>query len=67
MRHLNVSFAGLAIAAKALRLPDRGDVRAGLLADLIAADGDPTTSIAALPNIRFVMKAGVIYRSESAK
>jgi imidazolonepropionase-like amidohydrolase len=48
--------------ADVFRLADRGRVRAGLLADLVALAGDPTTSVAPLRQVRLVMKGGVLYK-----
>lgn len=55
------------IAARTLKLPDRGAIRPGLLADLVAVDGDPSSNITALRKVQFVMKGGVVYRGPAGK
>jgi imidazolonepropionase-like amidohydrolase len=50
-------------AARVLHMDDRiGRVDRGLLADLIAVDGDPTADVSALRRVRLVMKNGTVYK-----
>jgi imidazolonepropionase-like amidohydrolase len=63
MRPLDAVKAATSVNARLFHLDDRlGAVRKGLLADLIAVEGDPTQDISALRRIRLVMKGGSIHQ-----
>ena len=51
------------IDARVLHMDDKiGSVKSGLIADLIAVQGDPTKDISAIRRVKFVMKGGTIYK-----
>lgn len=50
-------------AADLLGVDDRGVIEAGKRADLIAVGGNPLDDIAVMEDVRFVMKAGVVYKN----
>jgi imidazolonepropionase-like amidohydrolase len=53
-------------AAELLGMSDQlGSIEAGKFADLIAVSGDPLADITELERVRFVMKNGVVYKSEN--
>ena len=52
--------AATSVAGRLLHM-EIGQVKPGMLADLIAVDGDPTKEISALRSVKFVMKGGVTY------
>jgi imidazolonepropionase-like amidohydrolase len=63
MSPLDAVRAATSATARALGIEGRvGLVRPGLLADLIAVEGDPTESISALRQVRFVMQGGRVHR-----
>ena len=61
MPPLNALKAATSVAGRVLHM-EIGEVKPGMLADLIAVDGDPTRDVGALRRVRFVMKGGTVYR-----
>ena len=56
------------VAARLLDQEDSlGAVAPGRYADLVAVAGDPLSDIEEMQRVRFVMKGGVVYKSESEK
>jgi imidazolonepropionase-like amidohydrolase len=58
MAPTQVLMAATSGNAKIFGLTDRGAIRPGLFADLVAVDGDPTNDLSAVRRIRLVMKGG---------
>ena len=56
---------GTSVAAELLGWSDKaGTIEAGKWADLVAASGDPLKDISELQRVKFVMKAGAVYKNE---
>ena len=50
--------------ARIFNLTDRGAIRPGLLADLVAVEGDPTQDTSAVRRVRLVIKGGTVVREQ---
>lgn len=59
--NLDVLKSATSVAGRILRM-DIGAVKPGLLADLIAVEGDPVADLSALRRVRLVMKDGVVVK-----
>jgi imidazolonepropionase-like amidohydrolase len=64
MAAAQVMIAATSGNAHIFHLSDRGEVKAGLLADLVALEGDPTRDVSAVEHVRMVMKGGQIVRQQ---
>lgn len=64
MSPLDVLKSATSISARVLHVDDRvGALKPGLLADLVAVEGDPSRDIAALRRVRLVTKGGEVVAS----
>ncbi|HEX5259701.1 MAG TPA: amidohydrolase family protein [Sphingomicrobium sp.] len=60
-----VMIAATSGNASIFHLADRGEVKPGLLADLVAMPGDPTRDVSAVEHVNFIMKGGEVVRNDA--
>lgn len=65
MKPLEAIKSATIIPAEMLNLKDRGEIKQGLLADIIAIKTNPLENITSLENVVFVMKGGIVYKNEN--
>lgn len=65
MPALDVLRSATSVNADVFRLPQVGRVKAGLLADLVVVQGDPTADMRAIRRVGWVMKDGIIYHPDT--
>ncbi|HVU59125.1 MAG TPA: amidohydrolase family protein [Puia sp.] len=66
MKPLDVLRSATSVNADVFRIGDVvGRVRAGLLADIVAVEGNPVSNISLIRKVRWVMKEGVLYYPEA--
>ena len=65
MTNIDAIRAATINPAEMLNLTDRGEIKEGFLADIIAIDSNPIDNIKTLENVKFVMKGGTIYKNEN--
>ena len=66
MKPLDVLRSATSVNADVFRIRDVvGRVKAGLLADMVAVEGNPVSNISLIRKIKWVMKEGVLYYPET--
>src|SRR5262245_62869236 len=54
--------AATVVSTELIDVDDRGRLAPGLLADIIAVPGDPSSDVTTTQDVRFVMKGGVVHK-----
>ncbi|MGW1782510.1 amidohydrolase family protein [Streptomyces sp. NPDC002143] len=65
MRPLDALRAATVVAADLIDAEDRGRLREGLLADIVAVPGDPLSDLSVTERVSFVMKGGRVVRDDT--
>ncbi|MFD8811039.1 amidohydrolase family protein [Streptomyces sp. NPDC059627] len=65
MRPLQALRSATTVAAELIGADDRGRLRPGLLADVIAVPGDPLADLSVTGRVCFVMKGGRVFRDDT--